>query len=217
MKQITFTIMLVITITIGFSQRLITDATLKYNIVIKKNGDKNNSATPNATYQLFIKGSQTKSDFINSIGTETTIYNNKTEKGVILKEYSGQKLMINLTKQDWLTQNQLFRNIDFKFENTEKKIKEIVCQVATASLQNGGKLTVYYDTTITILNNNYTIAFPAIQGVPVQFENFNNGITYVYTLTGINYEVLSSNVFDIPKSGYRVISYQDAISLKKGE
>ena len=217
MKHIIFTILLAIVTIIGFSQRLISDATLKYNIVIKKNGDKNNNITPNATYQLFIKGSQTKSDFVNSIGTETTIYNNKTEKGVILKEYSGQKLMINLTKQDWLTQNQLFRNIDFKFENTEKKINGTVCKIATASLQNGGKLTVYYDTAINVLNNNYTIAFPAIPGIPVQFENFNNGITYVYTLAGINYDLLSSNVFDIPKSGYRVISYQDAISLKKGE
>ncbi len=217
MKQIIFTISLAISTIIGFSQRVITDATLKYNIVIKKSGDKNNNATPNATYQLFIKGNQTKSDFINSIGTETSIYNSKTEKGVILKEYSGQKLMINLTKQDWLTQNQLFRNIDFKFENTEKKINGTVCKMATAILQNGGKLTVYYDTAINILNNNYTIAFPSIPGIPVQFENFINGVTYVYTLAGINYEVLSSNVFDIPKSGYRVISYQDAISLKKGE
>lgn len=217
MKQIIFTISLSIVTLIGFSQRIISDATLKYNIVIKKSGDKNNSAAPNATYQLYIKGNQTKSDFINSIGTETSIYNSKTEKGVILKEYSGQKLMINMTKQDWLTQNQLFRNIDFKFEKTEKKIDGTVCKVATASLQNGGKLTVYYDTAINILNNNYTIAFPAIPGIPVQFENFNNGITYVYTLAGINYEVLSSNIFDIPKSGYRVISYQDAISLKKGE
>ena len=217
MKQIIFIIFLSISTIIGFSQRVITDATLKYNILIKKNGDKNNNSTPNATYQLYIKGSQTKSDFINSIGTETTIYNNKTEKGVILKEYSGQKLMINLTKQDWLTQNQLFRNIEFKIENTEKKINETVCKVATASLQNGGRLTVYYDTAISILNNNYTIAFPSISGIPVQFENLNNGITYVYTLVGINYEVLSTNVFDIPKSGYRVISYQDAISLKKGE
>ena len=217
MKQIIFTISLTITTIIGFSQRIITDATLKYNIVIKKNGDKNNNTVPNATYQLFIKGNQTKSDFINSIGTETSIYNSKTEKGVILKEYSGQKLMINMSKQDWLTQNQLFRNIDFKFENSEKKINGTLCKTATARLQNGGLLTVYYDTAVSILNNNYTIAFPAIPGTPIQFENFNNGMTYVYTLVGINYEVLSSNVFDIPKSGYRVISYQDAISLKKGE
>jgi hypothetical protein len=217
MKQIIGSILIsIITIT-GYSQKVITDATLKYNIVIKKSGDKNNNNLPSATYQLILKGTQTKSDFINSIGTETSIYNSKTEKGVILKEYSGQKLMINLTKQDWLTQNQLFRNIDFKFENSEKKINGTICKMATAALPNGGKLTVYYDTSIVTPNNYYTIAFPTIPGIPVQFENLNNGITYVYTLAGINYEVLSSNVFDIPKSGYRVISYQDAVSLKKGE
>jgi hypothetical protein len=217
MRQIIFFILLTIATSVGFSQKLISEATLKYNIVIKKNGDKTNNTSPNATYLLLIKGNQTKSDFINSIGTETSIYNTKTEKGVILKEYSGQKLMINLTKQDWLTQNQLFRNIDFKFESSEKSIGETICKVATAVLQNGAKLTVYYDTTINVLNNYYTIAFPSIPGIPVQFENYNNGVTYVYTLTGINYEVLSPNVFDVPKSGYRVISYQEAISLKKGE
>jgi hypothetical protein len=217
MKQIIFAILFTSITLAGLSQKLISEATLKYNITIKKNGDKTNNPTPNATYQLLIKGNQTKSDFVNSIGTETSIYNSKTEKGVILKEYSGQKLMINLTKQDWLTQNQLFRNIDFKFEDLEKNIGGTKCKVATASLQNGGKLTVYYDTTISVLNNYYTIAFPAIPGLPIQFENNNNGVNYIYTLTGINYEVLSPNVFDIPKSGYRVVSYQEAISLKKGE
>jgi hypothetical protein len=200
----------------GNAQKQITDATLSYDILINRvNQEKNTSNSPNATYLLYVKGSLTKSEFINSLGTETTIFNSKTETGVILKEYSGQKLLVNLNKQDWLLQNQLFMNLDFKFSNQSKKIEGKEYQIATAALQDGGKLTVYFDPSLIIVNNNYSIAFPGIKGLPVQFENLTNGINYVYKLKKINYDILSQNSFDIPNSGYRVITYKDAMGLKK--
>ena len=83
----------------GNAQKQITDATLSYDILINRvNQEKNTSNSPNATYLLYVKGSLTKSEFINSLGTETTIFNSKTETGVILKEYSGQKLLVNLKR-----------------------------------------------------------------------------------------------------------------------
>jgi hypothetical protein len=200
----------------GNAQKQITDATLSYDILINRvNQEKNTSSSPNATYLLYVKGSLTKSEFINSLGTETTIFNSKTETGVILKEYSGQKLLVNLNKQDWLLQNQLFMNLDFKFSNQSKKIEGKEYQIATAALQDGGKLIVYFDPSLIIVNNNYSIAFPGIKGLPVQFENLTNGINYVYKLNKINYDILSQNSFDIPNSGYRVITYKDAMGLKK--
>lgn len=198
------------------AQKQITDATLVYDILInRQNQEKNTSISPSATYRLYVKGSLTKSEFINSLGTETTIFNSKTETGVIIKEYSGQKLLVNLNKQDWLFQNKLFMNLEFKFSSQSKKIEGKEYQIATASLQNGGELIVYFDTTLNIVNNNYNIAFPGIKGLPIQFENFNNGLKYVYKLKDINFENINQNIFDIPKTGYRVINYQDAVELKR--
>lgn len=215
MKKL-FLLLLIGNITNSYAQKQITDATINYDIFINRvNQEKNISVSPSATYRLYLKGALTKSEFINSIGTETTIFNSKTETGVILKEYSGQKLLVNLTKQDWLFQNQLFMNLDFKFSNQSKKIEGKDYSIAIAQLQDGGKLTVYYDPSIYVMNNNYTIAFSGIKGLPVQFENLSNGINYVYKLREINYEILSQNNFDTPNSGYRVITYKDAMGLKK--
>jgi len=198
------------------AQKVISDATFKYSIVIRKTDqDKKSNPLSKASYQLYIKGNQTRSDFVNNLGTETSYYNSKTEKGVILKEYSGQKLMINLTQNDWLIHNKVFKNLEFNFIKDEKQINETVCKTAIANLSEGEKLIVYYDPSVTIANNNYTIAFPSIPGLPIQFEKQSNGLSYIYTLESFSYEIVAATIFELPKSGYRVISYQDAIALKK--
>jgi hypothetical protein len=216
MKKIVIFFLIINLSVFGNAQKQITDVTLSYDILINRvNQEKNTSNSPSATYRLYVKGALTKSEFINSLGTETTIFNSKTETGVILKEYSGQKLLVNLNKQDWLFQNHLFMKLDFKFSSQLKKIEGKEYQTATAALQDGGKLTVYFDASLNIVNNNYSIAFPGIKGLPIQFENLTNGINYVYKLKEINYDIVSQNSFDIPSSGYRVINYKDAMGLKK--
>jgi hypothetical protein len=200
------------------AQKAIFEATLKYSITVRKTDNaKDPKPLQSATYNLFVKGDLSRSDFNSGAGTETTIYNTKTEKGIILKEYSAQKLMINLNKEDWLNQNQLFRNLKFNFETDQKNINGVMCKKANASLENGESLIVYYDPSFKLNNNEYSIALPNIPGLPIQFQRGMSGMTFEYTLSNINYEMVATNNFDYPKSGYRILSYKEAQNLKKGE
>ena len=53
---------------------------------------------------------------VSGLGSEATIYNATTGSGVILKDYSAQKLMITLTPEDWSKNNKKYDGITF--ENT---------------------------------------------------------------------------------------------------
>ena len=202
----------------SYAQMIITDGTLKYNISIKSTG---NSAVPKsfqgATYNLYLKGNLSRSDFNNGLGIESSIFDGKNGKGLIIKEYSGQKLMINLIRDNWLSQNQVFQNLKFNIGTEEKKINGFVCKRATANLQNGELLTVYFNPDLLLSNKDYNTAFPGVPGLPVQFTRQQGSFIFEYNLNSINYDVVSSVTFEYPKSGYRVLSYEEAQKLNKGE
>ncbi len=218
MKYIIIIALFILTSVQANAQKAIFEATLKYTISVRKTDNvKDSKPLQTATYNLFIKGDLSRSDFNSGVGMETAIYNTKTEKGIILKEYSAQKLMINLNKEDWLNQNQLLRNLKFNYEKEQKSINGVMCKKANASLDNGESLIVYYDPSLKLNNNEYSIALPNIPGLPIQFQRGMSGMTFEYTLSNINYEMVATNTFDYPKSGYRILTYKEAQSLKKGE
>jgi len=41
-----------------------------------------------------------------------------------------------------------------------------------------------------------------------------NGTKYIYSLINIDYDIVTSNKFELPKSGYRIISYEEATKIE---
>ena len=83
----------------SFAQKTLSEGILSYSIQVKKS-DKPNSTIDSATSTTYLKGFLSRTDMVNSVGSETTIYNAKIGDAVVLKQYSGQKLMITLTKEN---------------------------------------------------------------------------------------------------------------------
>ena len=61
-----------------------------------------------ATTTVYIKGSQSRTELLSGLGTEATIHDAKSGTGVILKNYSGQKLMITFNEDDWKKKNKKY-------------------------------------------------------------------------------------------------------------
>src|SRR5258706_11916474 len=106
-------VLLVIILMNGFSvlgQKIISEGSLVYNISIQTGSAEPKMADmlDGATTTIYIKGNQTRSEMLSGLGSEATIHDSKTGSGVILKDYSGQKLMINLTKEDWEKKNKKY-------------------------------------------------------------------------------------------------------------
>lgn len=202
----------------SFAQKSFNDGVLTYNISIQTvNGEKPvASALNGAVLTIFLSKDKSRTEMVSAPGTETTVFDNKENKGFILKEYSGQKLMITATGDNWSQKNQMNRTLNFTDEGTTT-INGIVCKKAVAQSTDGKTYTVYYDPAIVIANKSYNNAFPQINGLPVQFELSSGNLVFRYTLSKNSSEIVAGNKFDAPKAGFRVMTYEENQQLKKGE
>ncbi len=200
----------------SYAQKAISEGTITYNISTQSE-NKSSQADPlsGATNTIYLKGSLSKTEMASPLGKETTIYDAKTGSGVILKEYSGQKLMITLTKENWINQNKKFEGIVFVNTSETKKIAGYNCTKATAKLKEGSEMIVYYAPEIIINDKEYNPLFKNLSGLAVQYEFQNGKLKFKYLLASVDFMPLAASRFDIPKSGYRIMTYDENRQGKK--
>lgn len=199
--------------------KTISEATLVYDIMVKSPGTepKMADAFDGATSTSYIKGSQSRTEMVSMLGTESTVYDNKTGNAFILKEYSGQKLMITLTKANWAEKNKAYDSVVYDYSSTETKtIAGYTCKKAVVTLAGSNKtFTVFYTTDIVLANKDFNSAFKNLPGVPLQYESEIGKIKITYTVSKVSFETVNASKFEAPKSGYRVMTYEENKQLKK--
>jgi hypothetical protein len=195
------------------AQKTISEGIINYSIQIQ-NSDKPNEIADSATAIIYLKGDLSRTDMINSLGSEITIPDIKTGGAIILKQYSGQKLMITLTKENRNDKYNRYNGIVFQPTSETKVIAGYLCKKATAQLKGGDAFSVYYATDVNVINKDYDPIFKNLVGLPVQYEFIRGKLTFKYTISSVNLNPVPVSRFDIPKAGYRTISYDE--NQKKG-
>jgi GLPGLI family protein len=192
-------------------QKVFAEGSLVYNISVETGSAEPKMADmlDGATTTVYLKGNQSRTEMISGLGSEATIYNGATGSGVILKDYSGQKLMITLTPQEWDKNNKKYDGIIFENTSETMNIAGFNCQKAIAKLKDGSTFTVYYTTDVTVSDKSYDYQFKTLPGLAVQYEMQNGKMKFKFTLSKINYSVIPTSKFEIPKSGYRVLTYEE--------
>lgn len=190
------------------AQRNIAEATLVYDI----QGQSLNGASTT----VYIKGNNSRTDMVSPLGKEITIYNSKSNSAVILKEFSGQKLMITLTKENWKEKNKMYSDIRFELTNEYKTISGYNTRKAIAKMPDGKTFEVYYAPDLIPANKEYDATFNNLPGLAIEYEIESGKMKFKYTLAKINYDPVQVSQFDFPTSGYRVMTYEENQNLKKG-
>jgi GLPGLI family protein len=200
------------------AQRNIAEATIVYDMVIQtgNNMPQSGDALTGATTTVYLKGNNSRTDMASSLGKEITIYNSKTNNAVILKEFSGQKLMITLTKENWIAKNKMYSNIKFELTGESKIIGGYNTKKAIAKMADGKTFEVYYTPELVPANKEYDLTFSNLPGLAVQYEIESGKMKFKYTLAKINYDPVQVSLFDFPTSGYRTMTYEENQNLKKG-
>lgn len=194
----------------AFAQKTISEGTITYNISTQSEGPSQADPLNGATNTVSLKGSLSRTDMTSPLGKETTIYDEKIGAGVILKEYSGQKLMITLTKENWATINNKFEGINFVSTAETKTIAGYGCTKAIGKLHDGSSIVVFYTTDVNISNKDYSKIFKNLPGLPVEYEFQNGKLKFKYLLSAINFGSVPVSKFDFPKAGYRIMSYDES-------
>lgn len=220
MKQLRTSVLLIAFTTFfatAKAQRSIAEATMVYDMEIQNgNGSQGSGALTGATTSVYLKGNNSRTDMVSSLGKEVTIYNSKTNSAVILKEFSGQKLMITLTKENWIAKHKMYSNIKFELTNETKNIAGYNTKKAIAKMPDGKTFEVYYTPELVPANKEYDPTFSTLPGLPVQYEIESGKMRFKYTLSKINYDAVQVSMFDFPAVGYRVMTYEENQNLKKG-
>ena len=193
------------------AQKVISEGTLIYNISIQTGNTEPGMADmlDGATTVIYLKGTKSRSELVSGLGSEVTIYDSQKGSGVILKDYSGQKLMITLTKDNWDKKNSKYEGIVFETTNETLKIAGYACKKAIAKLRDGSSFVVYYTPELEVADKNYDSQFKNLPGLALQYEWQSQKMRFKYTLSKINFDVVPVSKFDIPKSGYRVMTYAE--------
>ncbi len=198
------------------AQKIINEATLTYKVEIKNSNTNQPVQNSNSNqYVIYIKGSSSRSDLTTSMGSESAVYDSKKSSGYIAKSYSGQKLLINLTKAEWFTQNAIFQQLKFNVTSETKNISGYDCKKAISKLATGETIIVYFEPNIELSNQDYILAFPELKGLPIVIERESKSSTFTYTLADIIYDNVASNLFEISQKNYRVMNYEDAKKFQK--
>jgi hypothetical protein len=195
------------------AQKKLTEATITYDIVINTNNEKPQAADllDGATSIVYLKGNFSRSEMISSLGTQATLIDGKTGNVTILKNYGEPKYMIKLTPENWKESNKKYDNIHFIYVNEYKTIAGYdSCQKAIATLKDGTKFTAYFTRELVTVNKDFDYINKTLPGLAMQYESIKGNRTLTYTVSSINFNPVLQSKFDLPTSGYRVMTYEES-------
>lgn len=199
----------------ALAQRKLTEGTILYDITISNSTDKPQNAEflDGATNAVYIKGGKLRTEMVSSLGTQSTIIeqSNGKKQVTILKEYGPQKFMITLTASDWAELNNKFENVTFAFDPTvTKTIQGFVAKKAVGKLADGTTFTVWYTPDIVVDNKDFQYANRSLPGLAMEYETNVGNLQVIYTVSKLSFAPVPGAKFDLPKSGFRVMTYQES-------
>ena len=201
----------------GRAQKVVSELTLVYDYSVNPTDDgKQGSPTNNAIHTVYIKGNKSRSEISNSLFSSTTIFDGNTGSGVILREVSGQKLLIRMSPDNWAERNRMYDSIVYKNTTETKDIAGYKCIKAIGKTSSGATITVFYTRDIVPENRQYEAPFRTLDGLPLEYELTNGNVRIRYRISRINLNPVPASKFDVPNSGYRELSYEDSKKMNIG-
>jgi len=201
------------------AQRRLTEATISYDIVINTS-DKEPKAVDlldGATSVIYLKGNSSRSEMISSLGVQSTIIDGKTGQVTVLKDYGDQKYMIKMTPDNWKASNKKYEGVSFTYTEEYKTIAGYKCQKAIGKMADSSTFTVYFTKDLVPVNKDFQYINKNLPGLAMQYEAALGKMIVTYTVATINFNPVQQAKFDLPKSGYRVMTYEESMGRTKSD
>jgi len=196
-----------------WAQKKFSEGTISYDIVINTGSDKPKNADllNGATVANYIKGNKSRTEMVSPLGLLTTIYDSSKNSIVILKDFGQQKYMITLTPADWKDANKKYEGIVYSYEDTASKtILGYNCRKAIGRLPDGTVYTVWYTPDLVPENRNFQYETRSLPGLALEYEVTTQDQKLTYTVSKISFSPVQASKFDLPKSGYRLMTYAES-------
>lgn len=194
------------------AQRKVSELTLVYEASISSGSKepKMADALDGHSKTIYLKGNLSRVEMVSALLSSSTIHDSKTGSSVVLKEVSGQKLLIRMSPDNFAEINKRYDGISFSNTDDTKAIAGYNCIKAVAKLPDGTTFTVFYTPDIVPENKEYDYQFKNLNGLPLEYELVQGKLTIKYTVSKINMNPVPASKFDIPKTGYRELTYEES-------
>ncbi len=198
----------------AFSQqpKRLTEATITYDIIINTDNTEPKAADllDGATSVIYLKGASSRSEMVSSLGTQATIIDGKTGGVTELREYGDQKYMIKMTAANWKESNKKSEGITFIYFDEYKTIAGYKCQKAIGKMTDSTEFIVYFTKDLLPVSKDFQYINKNLPGLAMQYEaKLKKGVA-IYTVSSINFNPILQSKLDLPKSGYRVVTYEES-------
>jgi GLPGLI family protein len=200
-----------------FAQKRITEGTISYDIVVNT-GNSNPSMADmfdGATSIVYLKGYNSRYERVSSLGVESTIIDGKTGKVNVLKEYGEQKYMITMTPDNWKDANKRYKDITFTYLDEYKEIAGYKCQKALGKMSDGTIINVFFTKDLITDNRDFEYAYKLLPGLAMEYETSVGNLKVTYTVSKVNFNIVPASKFELPKSGFRVMTYEESKRVSK--
>jgi GLPGLI family protein len=211
MKKIIFTLFTFTAVFAAFSQKKLTEATISYDIVINTGTDRPRAADffDGATSTVYLKGAKSRTEMVSSLGTQATIVDGKNIS--VVKEYGQQKYIIQMNQDNWKEANKKYEDVSFTYSDETKTILGYKCKKAIGKLSDGASFTVWYTPDLVPENKDFQYVNRSLPGLAMEYEsNMSGNLKVTYTVAKINFNPVPAAKFDLPRSGYRVLTYEES-------
>ncbi|MFN2457441.1 MAG: DUF4412 domain-containing protein [Chitinophagaceae bacterium] len=212
-KKIRFLITLLLMLSVhGMAQKKFSEGTISYDIVINTGSDKPQAADffDGATSTVYVKGNKSRTEMVSSLGTQSTIIDGTKNSISILKEYGEQKYIIQLTPANWKEANKKHENVSFSYSDEAKTIIGYKCKKAVGKLSDGTTFTVWYTTDLLPENLEFQYVNKSLPGLAMEYESAVGSLKVTYTISKVDFNPVPASKFDLPKSGYRIMTYEES-------
>jgi GLPGLI family protein len=198
-----------------FCQKTFSEGSIVYNVTVNTNDPNPKLADgfDGATNTIYVKGKLSRSELVSVFGTQSTIIDGRTGNVNVLKEYGDKRYMITMTPADWAEVNQKYDSVKFTFVNENKAIAGYNCRKAVGKLKTGETFTVFYTPELVPESQIFQYSNKALPGLVLEYESDLGKNKVVFSATKISFDPVPAAKFDLPKSGFRVMTYKES----KGE
>ena len=103
------------------------------------------------------------------------------------------------------------KNVSFTFDAGETKtVQGFTAKKAIGKLSDGTSFTVWYSPDITVDNKDFQYANRTLPGLALEYETNMGNLKVVYTVSKLSFAPVPAAKFDLPKTGFRVMTFQES-------
>lgn len=201
----------------GLTPRRLSEATITYSVAIRTTNTEPRAADlmDGAVNVVYLKGNLSRSDLKSALGHQSTVVDSKTGEATVIKEYGEQRYMIRMTPEEWRISNKAYDSVLYQFTGLTKQIAGYTCEQAIGTWKDGNTYTVFFTRALLPVNHEFQYLNRQLPGLALEYQAKMGRGELTYTATSINFDPVPHQQFEIPTSGYRVMTYEESKGGRK--